>query len=82
MGQIIITYLARNSNRNSVNHVWTLLYNLLTFYVTYIHLSIFSTPSAVNEPTLQKKNTHRATACNNNHHLWRENANHTDYNHT
>lgn len=48
LGQIIITYLARNSNRNSENHVWTLLYNSLTFYVIYVHLCIFSMPSSVN----------------------------------
>ena len=35
-----------------------------------------STPSAVNQHMLQKKNIHRATACYNNHHLWRENASH------
>lgn len=54
MGQIIIIYLAKNSSRNSENHVWTLLYNLLTFYVIYIHLCIFSMPSAVNQHMLQK----------------------------
>ena len=76
MGQIIIIYLARNRNRNKENHVWTLLYNLLTFCFIYIHLCIMSTPSAVNQHMLQKKNIHRATACYNNHHLWRENASH------
>lgn len=46
------------------------------------HLCIFSTPSAVNQHMLQKKNTHRATACYNTHHLWRENAIHTKHSHT
>ena len=76
MGQIIIIYVARNRNRNKETHVWTLLYNLLTFYFIYIHLCIMSIPSAVNQHMLQKKNIHRATACYNNHHLWRENASH------
>lgn len=39
MGQIIISYLTRNSNRHRENHMWTLLYNLLHFMSsTFIYL--------------------------------------------
>jgi hypothetical protein len=47
-GQIITVYWARKRNRKIENHVWTLLYSLLSFYVIYTHLCIFSMPSAIN----------------------------------
>lgn len=57
MGQIIIIYLASNSNRNREDHVWALLCSPLQFAhcAIYIHLCIFSTPSAVNQHMLQRK---------------------------
>lgn len=75
LGQIIITYLARNSNRNRRA--------IHSHFVIHIHLRIFSTPSAVNPHTLQRPTTHRAAARYSNRHVWGEkNASHTEHGHT
>lgn len=39
MGQIIIIYLAKNSSRNSENHVWTLQFvHILCHLHSFMHI--------------------------------------------